>query len=173
MNILPIAVCVVLTANVIITVASSVKGSKHRKNPEGINTSELDQDVGFNRSMTPEEQDANLAKRRLTPEKRPMKISLVPQRSSRKHMKKRCCEVGYQAAKRKLFCMVDRNYSVKYRNMEHYGRQRFQYRGTPSRKMRRLMHRLERLCIKTQLKRVFYKCCLDGIYGASKRSGPY
>lgn len=141
------------------------RGSKHRKNSERLNASELERNSGSNRSTTAE--SANSVNRQDVPEKRrPVKYSLIPQRSPRKRLEKRCCDVGYAAARRKLFCLIDRRYSAKYRNMEHYGRQPFQVNGTPSRKMKRLMHRIERFCIKPQLKAVFFKCCLDGIYGS-------
>lgn len=141
------------------------RGSKHRKNAERLNASVLERNSGSNRSTTTE--SANSVNRQDVPEKRrPVKLSLIPQRSPRKRLEKRCCDVGYAAARRKLFCLIDRRYNAKYRNMEHYGRQPFQVNGTPSRKMKRLMHRIERFCIKPQLKAVFFKCCLDGIYGS-------
>lgn len=100
----------------------------------------------------------------------PVKVKLVPHRSNRKHMAKRCCRIGYKAAYKKLFCMVDRYYSQEYPNKVHYARQRFQGRK-PSRHMTRFMDNLEFYCIKPQLKSVFYKCCMDGILTAREKAG--
>jgi len=145
------------------------RGSKHRKNPEKSNSSVLDEDNSANGSSAFGAGKVNATSRPSTTA-RPIKINLVPQISHRRHLEKRCCRIGYRAAKRKLYCMVDRTYSAKYRNMEHYARQRFQVQGKVSRGMQRLMHQFERYCIKPQLKGVFYKCCLDGIFTAREKS---
>lgn len=145
-----------------------VIGSKHRKNPEKSNSSELERQKPANGSMTLGAGEANVTSHPATTA-RPVKISVVSHMSQRRHQEKRCCRIGYRAAKRKLFCNVDRMYSAKYRNMEHYARQRFQYQGTPSRGMQRLIHQFERFCIKPQLKGVFYKCCFDGLFTAGEK----
>ncbi|PFX31111.1 hypothetical protein AWC38_SpisGene4058 [Stylophora pistillata] len=138
------------------------KGSKHRKHPEKSNSSEMDQRNSANGSVAFGSQGETTTMRTSVPSKAPIKVRVVSKTSRRKHMIKRCCRIGYRAAKRGLYCMVDRYYSAKYRNMEHYARQRFQGRK-PSRATKRFMHHLDRYCIKLQLKSVFYKCCDDGM----------
>jgi len=147
------------------------KGSKHRKHPENPNTSEVDEQESVNGSMALGTA-SNFTSTRQPPvtSRRPDKVNPVPQAVSRRHMEKRCCRIGYRAAKRKFFCMIDAFYSAKYRNMEHFAKQKFQSRK-PSRATRRFMHHLDKYCIKHQLKGVFYKCCMDGIYTAREKGG--
>ena len=146
------------------------KGSKHHKHPEKPNTSEVDEQNSANGSMSFATSNFTSTRQPPMTSLRPVKVNLVPQVNSRRHMEKRCCRIGYRAAKRKFFCMIDAYYSAKYRNMEHYAKQKFQSRK-PSRATRRFMHHLDKYCIKHQLKGVFYKCCLDGIYTAREKGG--
>ena len=146
-----------------------MKGAKHRKNPEKLNSSELDEQNSVNGSVSIGAGTVNATSQPSMIPRR-VKIDLVPQMSHKRHIEKRCCRIGYRAAKRKLFCLADRMYSAKYRNMEHYARQKFQFRGKTSRGMQRLMIHFERFCIKPQLKGVFYKCCLDGISTARAKN---
>lgn len=141
-------------------------GGKHRKNPEKSNTSKLDVQNAVNGSIAIGAEHVNSTVSPSTGPRRPQKVksNVLRKMSHRRHMEKRCCRIGYRAAERRLFCRVDRQYSSKYRNMIHYARQRFQYTGKPSRGMQRLIQQFERHCLKPQLKGVFYKCCLDGIY---------
>ena len=139
------------------------KGSKHRKHPEKSTSSEVDEQNFANGSVKVGNSSVTTTK----PTPRPVKDNLA-QQPNRRHIEKRCCRIGYRAAKRKLYCMVDSYYSAKYTNMEHYARQKFQMRK-PSRATRRFMHHLDRYCIKPQLKGVFYKCCLDGILTAREK----
>ena len=146
------------------------KGSKHRNHPENPNTSEVDEQNSANGSMAFGTSNITSTRQPAMTSRRPVKVNLVPHASSRRHLEKLCCRIGYRAAKRKFFCMIDAYYSAKYRNMEHYAKQKFQSRK-PSRATRRFMHHLDKYCIKHQLKGVFYKCCLDGIYTAREKGG--
>lgn len=146
------------------------KGSKHRKHPEKWNSSEMDQRNSANGSIAFGSQGETTTMRPSVSSKPPVKVKVVSKTSSRKHMIKRCCRIGYRAANRGLYCSIDRYYSAKYRNMEHYARQRFQWRK-PSRATKRFMHHLNRYCIKLQLKSVFYKCCDDGMQTKREKAG--
>lgn len=146
------------------------KGSKHRKHPEKATTSEVDEQNSANGSVALRTSTITATKQPSAATRRPAKENFVPQVLSRRHIEKRCCRIGYRAAKRKLYCMVDSYYSAKYTNMEHYAKQKFHMRK-PSRATRRFMHHLDRYCIKPQLKGVFYKCCLDGIFTAREKGG--
>ncbi|KAJ7374121.1 hypothetical protein OS493_009458 [Desmophyllum pertusum] len=146
------------------------KGSKHHKHPEKPNSSEVDEQNSANGSVAFGTSNVASTEQPLTTSHRPVKVNLVPQTLSRRHIEKRCCRIGYRAAKRKLFCRIDGYYTAKYTNMEHFARQKFQQRK-PSRATRRFMHHLERYCIKHQLKSVFFKCCLDGRYTAREKGG--
>lgn len=142
-----------------------VIGAKHHKNLEKLNSSVLDQQNLANGSMALGTGKGNVTGQ-LATTPRPEKISAASHTSHRRHLEKRCCRVGYRAAKRGLFCMAGHSFSSKYRNMEHYAKQKFQMIGTPSRGMQRLMLHFDRFCVKPQLKGVFYKCCLDGFITA-------
>ncbi|KAL9980576.1 hypothetical protein ACROYT_G009181 [Oculina patagonica] len=146
------------------------RGSKHRKHPEKQTPSEVDEQNSANGSVAFGTKNITATKQPSTASRRVVKDNLAPQTLSRRHIEKRCCRIGYKAAKRRLYCMVDSYYSAKYTNMEHYAKQRFQSRK-PSRATRRFMHHLDRFCIKPQLKGVFYKCCLDGILTAREKGG--
>lgn len=163
-------IIVVLTFICLCELSDARRGSKQRKHPEKPNTSEVDEQNSANGSVAFGTRNFTSTRQPPMTPRRPDKVNLVPQAFSRRHMEKRCCRIGYRAAKRKFFCMVDAHYSAKYRNMEHFQKQKFQSRK-PSRATRRFMHHLDKYCIKHQLKGVFYKCCMDGIYTAREKGG--
>lgn len=74
------------------------------------------------------------------------------------HSERKCCKLGQRASRKGYFCNLDLFYSSRFTNMEHNMKMKFQVRPVSPR-ARKFVHHIDRWCVKTGLKRFFYKCC--------------